>query len=133
MKIKFVIILFLIIFGGAGYLFLVTKTVENSLIADVHWKEGGMQMQAIFWIIGNDGKPLSGVKVAVENNSGFCDSTTDDSGRAVVKLSEAEVQEVRVGERIVLSRPNKIWIIQPKVTHGLIFNIMMKVPIQKTK
>lgn len=87
-------------------------------------------MQAAVRVSDNNGNPIPGTRVAVTNNSGFNDALTDHDGWATVKLGELDVQELRVGGKTVLSRPNAYWFGSPNVRNGLIIEVKMEVPVQ---
>src|SRR5438046_1270873 len=63
---------------------------ECGPIADVTWRVGGSPMSADVTIRDTERRPVSGVRVHVDNNSGGSGATTDADGHARICLGEPD-------------------------------------------
>ena len=102
------------------------RSFDESPLAYVILIRGGQPLEVDVRVQDLDGRPLSGVSVNVRNNSGGNPATCDSLGRALIQVSETDIEQIIVDGVNVLNR-RRNWLTSfPTVEHGLRVLIIRK-------
>jgi hypothetical protein len=99
---------------------------ERGPVADVTWETGGNPFELRCRVIDSNGDPLSRVSIAAHNNSGDWVMITDESGWAVTRVGEYEIDRLEINEVVVLDRPHAYFTGIPRVDKGLSMTVVIK-------
>ena len=72
------------------------------------------------------GKPLSGASVDIRNNSGGNAAVCDGDGNASIRVGETDIEQIILGDKLVLNRPKAYELGYPSVEHGICVLIIYK-------
>lgn len=113
--------------AAAGrYVYVQTRSYENTALASTRWEETSSPMVAEVVVVDRMKRPMPGANVRIVNNSGGNSAVTDASGLARIDLGEREVEQLLVDGAVVVDRPYADTLNNPIVERGLRFEVNLK-------